>query len=67
MPTNPPGYMTKYRAVLGPDGLLSFQSKFCAAITRVNRPPLDSDFVLPPSIRQIVAGWPVAGTRSDRW
>ena len=39
MPTNPPGYMTKYRAVLGPDGLLSFQSKFCAAITRVNRPP----------------------------
>ena len=39
MPTNKPGYMTQYRAVLGPDGLLSFQSKFCAAITRVNRPP----------------------------
>ena len=39
MPTNKPGYMTKYRAVLGPDGLLGFQSKFCAAITRQNRPP----------------------------
>ena len=39
MPTNKPGYMAKYRAVLGPDGLLGFQSKFCAAITRVNRPP----------------------------
>ena len=39
MPTNKPGYMTKYRAVLGPDGLLGFQSKFCAAITRVNSPP----------------------------
>ena len=39
MPTNKPGYMTKYRAALGPNGLLGFQAAFVAAITRQNRPP----------------------------